>query len=162
MRWPSASSVSSTTPAVWGTATGTGVLSAAGFARRLVPRRRISQLAAAFAGGPLGSGRLASVGPSGFQVGLVAVLEVGVTAALTAAATNWIILRRATRRRTAPADYAAPLPDAWAPAGVVDETDDVGGHRIYLNPWAAEEQDDQDGELPLGLAGEAGEYRDEP
>ena len=122
----------------------------------------LAGLAAAFAGGPLGSGRLASVGPSGFQVGLVAVLEVGVTAALTAAATNWIILRRATRRRTAPADYAAPLPDAWAPAGVVDETDDVGGHRIYLNPWAADEQDDQDGELPLGLVEEAGGYPDEP
>jgi len=125
----------------------------------------LAGLAAGFAGGPLGSGRLASVGPSGFQVGLVAILEVGVTAALTAAATNWIILRRATRRRAAPADHAAPLPDAWAPAGVVDETDDVGGHRIYLNPWAAEEHDDQDDELPLGLVeevDEAGEYRDEP
>jgi hypothetical protein len=28
------------------------------------------------------------------------------------------------------------------PAGVVDETDDAGGHRIYMNPWAADDQDD--------------------
>src|SRR5262245_33639297 len=35
---------------------------------------------AAFAGGPLGNGRLAAVGPSAWQVGLVAALEVGVAA----------------------------------------------------------------------------------
>ena len=28
--------------------------------------------------------------------------------------------------------------------GVVDETDDAGGHRIYFNPWAAWDRDDQD------------------
>ena len=58
-------------------------------------------LTAAFSGGPLGDGRLAVVGPSGWQVTLVAVLEIGVTAALTAAAANWVILRRAARRRAA-------------------------------------------------------------
>jgi hypothetical protein len=26
--------------------------------------------------------------------------------------------------------------------GVVDETDDADGHRIYLNPWAAWDQDE--------------------
>ena len=67
-------------------------------------------VAAAFSGGPLGNGRLAAVGPSGFAVGLVAILEIGVTAALAAAAANWFILHRATRRRRAgqlpsPADY---------------------------------------------------------
>ena len=37
-----------------------------------------------------------------------------------------------------------------------DETDDAAGHRIYLNPWAAEDQDD---EVPVGLVEE---YGDEP
>ena len=27
--------------------------------------------------------------------------------------------------------------------GVVDETDDAGGHRIYFNPWAAYDRDDE-------------------
>ena len=102
-------------------------------------------LGAAFAGGPLGDGRLAAVGPSGFAVGLVAVLEIGVTAALAAAAANWLILRRATRHRTwlqpAP-EEAAPAVRAVTPAGVVDETDNADGHRIYMNPWAAQDQDD--------------------
>ena len=49
---------------------------------------------AAFSGGPLGSGRLASVGPSGWQAGLVATLEVGVAAAVTAGVANWLWLRR--------------------------------------------------------------------
>jgi hypothetical protein len=26
--------------------------------------------------------------------------------------------------------------------GVVDETDDAGGHRIYMNPWGDGNQDD--------------------
>jgi hypothetical protein len=175
----------------------------------------LAGLAAAFSGGPLGDGRLAAVGPSGWQVGLVGVLQIGVTAALTAAAANWLILRRAARRRGArnaarsnltAADPAASdlvgqaatgeewasqewvstewaSPDAPALSnpfeararaedeeagddpeadddpisfedpslavprltpGVVDETDDAGGHRIYFNPWAACDRDDQD------------------
>jgi uncharacterized protein DUF6350 len=103
----------------------------------------LAGLGAAFSGGPLGNGRLASVGPSGFQVGLVAILEIGITAALAAAGANWLILRRAARRRTlqhpAPSELAAAAP---APlTGVVDETDDAGGHRIYLNPWAAADEE---------------------
>jgi Family of unknown function (DUF6350) len=97
-------------------------------------------LAAAFSGGPLGDGRLAAVGPSGWQVGLVAILEIGVTAALTAGAANWLILRRATKRkaenRPAPARSAAGITP-----GVIDETDDAGGHRIYMDPWAANDTD---------------------
>jgi hypothetical protein len=27
-------------------------------------------------------------------------------------------------------------------AGVVDETDDADGHRIYWDPWADDDQDD--------------------
>ncbi len=119
----------------------------------------LAGLGAAFAGGPLGDGRLSAVGPSGLQVGLVAILEIGVTAALAAAAANWLILRRATRRRSglqpAPQQAASPAgpfsqaagpfsPSAspFTPAGIVDETDDADGHRIYLNPWAAEDQTD--------------------
>jgi hypothetical protein len=103
----------------------------------------LAGLAAAFSGGPLGDGRLAQVGPSGWQVGLVAVLEIGVTAALTAGAANWMILRRSARRKTAnrPASEASAAP---APAGVVDENDDAGGHRIYVNPWASYDTGDQD------------------
>jgi hypothetical protein len=108
-------------------------------------------LTAAFSGGPLGDGRLAVVGPSGWQVTLVAVLEIGVTAALTAAAANWAILRRAGRRRSAmlPVPGAdddedtGPIPVVVMP-GVVDETDDADGHRIYLNPWAGWDQDERE------------------
>ena len=106
---------------------------------------------AKFSGGPLGAGRLAAVGPSGGEVGLVAVLEVGVTAALVAGAANWLIIRHHIRRLTAaqadgsrsagntglgglqPARVSAPQP-----ALIVDETDDAGGHRIHVNPWADE------------------------
>ncbi len=127
----------------------------------------VTGLAAAFSGGPLGDGRLAAVGPSGWQVGLVCVLEIGVTAALTAAAANWLLLRRILRSspgRVQPDEdqpgadqalagdglapesfsrpFAAPLPAPAAAgpavlAGVVDERDDASGHRIYVNPWAA-------------------------
>jgi hypothetical protein len=106
----------------------------------------LAGLAAAFAGGPLGDGRLSAVGPSGFQVGLVAVLEIGVTAALAAAAANWLILRRAARRRTEnrpTPEASAPPAEAVAAVRVIDETDNADGHRIYLNPWAAEDQDDR-------------------
>src|SRR5260370_21779528 len=118
-------------------------------------------MAAAYAGGRCGDGRLATVGPSGWQVGLVAMLQIGVTAALTAAAANWLILRRTTPRRprSRPHEEAPhapePAPAAGIPAGVIDETDDAGGHRIYLNPWARHddhhdphELDELDDDLP--------------
>jgi len=104
--------------------------------------------AAAASGGPLGAGRLVSVGPSGVQVGLVAVLEVGVSAAVTAGLANWLLLRRHPGRDAGPADedgyteplrVEAPVPPAAQRPGVVDETDDAGGHRIYLDPWAGDE-----------------------
>jgi hypothetical protein len=110
----------------------------------------VTGLAAAFAGGPLGDGRLATVGPSGWQVGLVATLEIGVTAALTAAAATWLMFRRAQGRVASP---RAGGSRGVAPPGVtavIDETDDIGGHRIYVNPWAGEEEDPED-ELPAVL-----------
>jgi len=131
----------------------------------------LAGLAAAFAGGPLGDGRLSAVGPSGFQVGLVAILEIGIMAALAAAIANWLLLRRTSRRGRAAqqAEEAKGAEWVWGgrgglegtvfaqnlggprgsspgestvPPGQHDETDDAGGHRIYLNPWAAGEQDD--------------------
>ncbi|HBW18722.1 MAG TPA: hypothetical protein DEH11_06775 [Actinobacteria bacterium] len=54
-------------------------------------------VAAAFSGGPLGSGRLAAVGPSAWQVAVVAALEVGVAAAVTAGVANWLMLRGGLR-----------------------------------------------------------------
>ncbi len=137
--------------ALWGFAAGVATGAVAG-------------LAAAFAGGPLGDGRLATVGPSGWQVGLVAMLEIGVTAALTAAGANWLILRRATprlpRRRppqeTEEAEVsqetgrpARPAGPDRIPVGVIDESDDADGHRIYLNPWADHNEPDE--ELPATL-----------
>jgi len=112
----------------------------------------VAGLGAAFAGGPLGDGRLATVGPSGWQVALVAVLEIGVTAALTAAAATWLMFRKVPRSRPAEETHRPPQP---APAegirvGVIDETDDADGHRIYVNPWAYEEEDPDD-ELPAVL-----------
>jgi hypothetical protein len=117
---------------LWGftAGTGTGLLAGA---------------AATFAGGPLGDGRLAAVGPSGLQVGLVAVLEIGVTAAVAAGAANWLIVHRAARpagaegeRRAVPPSIGG-VPGEVVPPGevrIIDESDDANGHRIYLDPWA--------------------------
>jgi hypothetical protein len=73
-------------------------------------------------------------------VGLVAILELGITAALSAAAANWLILRRAQSRlrETGPVGPQPP-PGPLLPPGQHDETDDAHGHRIYVNPWAADE-----------------------
>jgi hypothetical protein len=92
-------------------------------------------LAAKLSGGPLGAGRLASVGPAGGEIGLVAVLEIGVTAALVAGAANWLILRHHIRRLPAATPTAERL-SGPLPRLVVDQTDDDGGHRIFVDPWA--------------------------
>ena len=86
---------------------------------------------AAFAGGPLGSGRLTAVGPSGWQAGVVCVLEVGVAAAVTTGLVNWVRVRRLVAA-------GADLPIA-APAAVTgDDAGDGpdGSHHIYVDPWA--------------------------
>jgi hypothetical protein len=89
---------------------------------------------AAVAGGPLGDGRLAAVGPSGWQVGAVAALEVGVAAAVTAGVANWWRLRAGPRPGTARRTAPAPLADATLPGRDQGGADD--GHTIYLDPWA--------------------------
>ncbi|HEY7278003.1 MAG TPA: DUF6350 family protein [Trebonia sp.] len=130
---------------LWGLVTGTLTAVVIGFGAK-------------FSGGPLAAGRLASVGPSGGEVGLVAVLEIGVTAALVAGAANWLIIRHHIRRLSAsqaqePGDVRATGPQAQLgdpvrarvsapmPALIVDENDDAGGHRIHVNPWADEQQE---------------------
>ena len=90
---------------------------------------------AAFSGGPLGSGRLATVGPSGWQVALVAVLEVGVSAAIAAGLANWLRVRRDPVLAAERASRLAP-PRGRPPASQ-DSTGD-SGHRIYVDPWAGE------------------------
>jgi uncharacterized protein DUF6350 len=75
---------------------------------------------AALSGGPLGGGRLATMGPSPWQVGLLATLEVGVSAAIAAWASNWALLRaqpagRVTRTKTPGAAVAAAAGPAAQP-----------------------------------------------
>jgi hypothetical protein len=106
-------------------------------------------LAAHFSGGALGAGRLSSVGPNSGETGLVALLEVGVTAALSAGLANWLIIRRHIRRLAAaraPEEHA-PVPRGTGPqpALIVDESDDAGGHRIHVNPWADEDWPEEAG-----------------
>ncbi len=94
---------------------------------------------AAFSGGPLGSGRLAAVGPSGWQAGLVATLEVGVAAAVTAGIANWLRLHRGPALAARGAGYRA--------AG-----DDEDGHRIFVDPWADDGAREGPGRPPPGPA----------
>ncbi|WP_246236433.1 DUF6350 family protein [Actinomadura chibensis] len=54
----------------------------------------VAALLSALSGGPLGNGRMETVGPSAWQVGLLAALEVGISAAIAAWVANWMVLRR--------------------------------------------------------------------
>ena len=108
---------------------------------------------AAVSGGPLGSGRLATVGPSGWQAAVVAVLEIGVSAAVATGIANWLRVRRDPELAAARARrMAVPSPRAAMSPGISpDEPED--GHQIYLNPWAGEEDDGPpDDHPPLGPA----------
>ncbi len=85
---------------------------------------------AAFAGGPLGDGRLAVVGPSPWQIALLATLEVGTAAAVTAGAASW-------RHSRSPWTGIGPV--AASPSMDHDPADD---HVIYLDAWAAGQDED--------------------
>lgn len=87
----------------------------------------------ALSGGSLGSGRLSAVGPSAWQAGLVAALEVGVAGAVVAGLVNWRRLRAAGASVKRLADAAGQSgPDA----SDSHDDDDGDGHVIYLDPWA--------------------------
>jgi hypothetical protein len=86
---------------------------------------------AAFSGGPLGSGRLISVGPSPWQSGLIATLEVGVASAVAAGLVNWLRLRR----NPGLAGLAGAALPRRAGASRVSAPADSDGHRIFVNPW---------------------------
>lgn len=106
-------------------------------------------LLAAFAGGPLGGARLAAVGPSGWQAAAVGALELGVSAAISAGAANYLGLRRngslaqasygsasahsAAAVRAAASARARPTVPARTAAGPAD-----AGHVIYLDRWAGD------------------------
>ena len=107
----------------------------------------VTGVLAAFSGGPLGSGRLAEVGPSGWQAALVAALEVGVSAAIAAGVTNWLRLRRDPVLAAARASRAAG--EGGGTAAQPPSTED-NGHRIYLNPWADGEGSEPGDPPPLG------------
>lgn len=83
---------------------------------------------AAFAGGPLGNGRLSAVGPSAWQVATVGALELGIAAAVSAGAARWWY-GRGRRPLSRPPQPAGPRT-----AGQGD------GHVIYVDRWATEEE----------------------
>jgi len=93
----------------------------------------VAGLLALVSGGPLGTGRLATVGPSAWQVALVAALEMGVAAAITAGIANWLLIHRRRGRAAALA-----LAGDDVPAGAADQP----AHRIYLDPWGRDERRD--------------------
>jgi Family of unknown function (DUF6350) len=97
---------------------------------------------AAFSGGPLGDGRLAAVGPSAWQVGAVAALEIGIASAVTAGVANWLRMGGRLSR----ASVSAASPGAGGPAGPTrlprprpSSEDGDSGHMIYLDPWAGDD-----------------------
>lgn len=90
---------------------------------------------AALSGGALSRGRLTAIGPSGWQVTLVATLEMGVAAAIAAGVANWLLIRR--KRAAA----AAILPPAETRNDLEDE-EDAAGHRIYVNLWSEDGEDE--------------------
>ena len=109
---------------------------------------------AAFSGGPLGSGRLAAVGPSGWQAAVVAILEIGVSAAVATGIANWLKVRRDPELAAARARRAA-VPPSRPPmsAGMPPDGPEDGGHHIYLDQWADDEDcGPPDDRPPLGPA----------
>jgi hypothetical protein len=117
-------------------------------------------IGAAFAGGPLGDGRMAAVGPSPWQVAAIASLEVGIAASITAGLANWWHVRRRWGGLAGQADSEAGTPDPRAtsssradrarrwPSERTGSSDDDYGHVIYLNRWASDGDGGDDGDRP--------------
>jgi hypothetical protein len=103
-------------------------------------------LLAAFSGGPLGSGRLAAVGPSGWQSAVVATLEIGVSAAIAAGVANWLRLRRDPVLAAARARTTGDRGRFTRPAVRAEDN----GHQIYVDPWAGQETARPEDRPPLG------------
>jgi len=97
-------------------------------------------LLAAASGGPLGEGRLAAVGPSAWEVGIVSALEIGVSAAVVAGIANYRVIRRlgVMPARAKPAasrpSRGRAAPRSTGPA--------QHGHVIYVDPWAGDPRRD--------------------
>jgi hypothetical protein len=97
-------------------------------------------------GGPLGSGRMATIGPSGWEIVLVAALELGVSAAITAGLVNWLLIRR-RRIKLIPATAPPPAETTSYATGFASHLgrltsqDDDTGHQIYMDPWAHPEDE---------------------
>jgi len=92
---------------------------------------------AVFAGGPLGDGRMSAVGPSGWQAGLVAALEIGISAAVAAGAARW---RGARSPQAGSGARGEPAPGGPARARGrpgLDPADPADPHVICLDAWPA-------------------------
>ena len=100
---------------------------------------------AAYAGGPLGDGRLSAVGPSAWQVTVVATLELGIAAAVSAGAASWWLSRTHRRERPSPLAQATNRPNVDA-----SEDREEGGHVIYLDRWAADQESADRARPPRG------------
>ncbi|GAB3659487.1 DUF6350 family protein [Actinocorallia lasiicapitis] len=62
----------------------------------------VTMILAALSGGPLGGGRMATMGPSPWQIGLLTALEVGLASACAAWIANWWLLRDRPARPARP------------------------------------------------------------
>jgi hypothetical protein len=119
---------------------------------------------ASFAGGPLGDGRMAVVGPSPWQVAAVASLEVGIAAAITAGLVNWWYVRKRWDAQAGPTGrplaahpagrppdqpgQRAGKPARWPPGRLASTAGD-DGHVIYMDRWAEDDRGgDVDGSQP--------------
>jgi hypothetical protein len=92
---------------------------------------------AAFAGGPLGDGRLSAVGPSAWQVTLVGALELGIAAAISAGVASWWYGGRfSASPGIAPADRTRT--ERTGSFSAVSDRD--SGHVIFIDRWAADHE----------------------
>jgi hypothetical protein len=69
----------------------------------------------------------------------VAILEVGVAAAVAAGVANWLRLRREPGLAAALAAPGGPAPPRDGP-GTPTGDDGDDGHRIFVDPWADDDE----------------------